>query len=211
MNKSNKEKSGSNKFEVIKEALRKFDTNNAEKLIELIKTLYIDDNIRFEVNESGFGVKTKKPEQFEEDLGLSQDELYNLIPYIIICSYTDFISGKIHKKEMFDEDIVEKIKLILKKYKNNEIYKIILSELNFITGIFEDINYEILTRQIKGKNTTIIDRFATIYVSYMEDRFNPKIVSINVTKIGIERLFRKIKEIKEKLEEEEDGSNHKKT
>ncbi len=187
--------------ERIEELVEKFDLKYTDDYLKYINNSFIENKLRFEFDESGFGVRMSKNHITEQLFEFEPSDLSNLTSYLIISAYTRFISKKLYRESQLKEQSKDKINKIIDSLIETEFYEIIIAELTNKKGILSDIKYEISTREIIGKDELIKNRHITLFLRVMEDRYETSMLSLYLSKYGVEKLFNIIKEIKEEMED----------
>ncbi|UJG43621.1 MAG: hypothetical protein K9W46_00215 [Candidatus Heimdallarchaeum endolithica] len=181
------------------EIIKKFDINQTKQLSKIIQNAIKENTIRIDTMEDGFGIKIARYFEPEEEIGLSGKEIGILLTNIIAAIYDEFKNGEI-KITKYSSETIEKLKKIINLL-NKELKIYLISATNRVSNVLAKIDYDISKKIYIGKNSDIEEIQANLYLYYIANQLEPRIVTLSLSKIELEKLISKLNEIKIKIEE----------
>ncbi len=199
---SNTEESRENKESELSKleiVLSKVNDESVKEIANIFVKAIMNDDLIIEKIETGFGIKIKESDYFENIKEIDKEEVCIIIGSLIPAIYEIFENSDFEEPKIKDEKEKEKMLKIINSI-DQKIKDFIISFLNRPSHLLSNTTFEILTRKIKGKEMEINERFANLYLDYFKSEYEKERIVLSLSKFEIEKLISKLNRVLSEIE-----------
>lgn len=181
--------------------IKKISDDQIPQIVQILENGILERTILLEKSRAGFSVKMRTDIDIDKTLNLKGSDLYSLVIGITYGLYHQFFKGKMDE-DTFEKEEIEFINKVLDSLDEN-IRNHLLFHMSKSNNILLEVDYEINTKEIYGKNTLKKYKQGILYLENMADIYNKSFTALALSKIDIDYVIKKLGEIREKIEGED--------